>query len=128
MLESLNPTPGRNAGECRPGARPRTSTSLRNVAIACREREPRTGTNLGPQPPKYRLRRGFGRNQKAGRVNNLVFPLNLQNLHLRFKSGRRLHSSLAKTQLAVGERATNRPRTAGKELIYSLRARRSAEA
>src|SRR5688572_5140859 len=32
------------------------------------------GTNLGPEPPKHRVKRGVGRHQKARRVNNLSAP------------------------------------------------------
>jgi hypothetical protein len=45
----------------------------------------------------------------------------LQNLHPRFKSGRRLQNSLAKTQIAAASGAPGRPKTPRKKLIYSLR-------
>ena len=35
---------------------------------------PKLRTNLGPQPPKHGVKRGFGRHQKAGRVNNIDNP------------------------------------------------------
>ena len=34
---------------------------------------PKLGTKLGPKPPKYRVKRGSGRYQKARRVNNIDF-------------------------------------------------------
>jgi hypothetical protein len=53
------------------------SVTTRRGASGCRKTDQKSalgiGSKLGPKPPKHRVKRGFGRYQKARRVNNIDF-------------------------------------------------------
>jgi hypothetical protein len=73
------------------------------------------GASLDGSPDVVQYGPNTGQNGGAGPTRNQheltrrPIPLNLQNLHPRFKSGRRLHFSLGKSTICVPGRANARP-------------------
>jgi hypothetical protein len=76
-VRPARPPGGAHVNDAKAGDASRTVrrvTNLDEFSQDLRKTSSKLGSNVGPKPPKHPVKRGFGRYQKAGRVNYIAFP------------------------------------------------------